>query len=68
MSRMDGVRGNEEAADGEFGAAKLFHSHAVLFAALLGLALLYFLLILLVGFVARIENVRDVEKDAKNQQ
>ena len=64
---VDGARRNVEAADGQVRSSQLFDGAAVFFAALLGLALLQFLLVLLAGFVARIENVRDIEKQAKNQ-
>ncbi len=57
---------NVQAADGKFGAAQLFDGEAVFLTALLGLTLLYFLLVLSAGFVPRKEDVRDVEKHAKN--
>jgi len=68
FSPVNRTRRNVEAPDGEFRAAQLFNCEAVVLTALLGLALLYFLLVLSVGFVPRKEDVRDVEKDAKNQE
>ena len=65
---VDGARRNVEAADGQFRTTQLFDGEAVFFAALFGLTLLYFPLVLLTGFVPRVENVRDVEKNAKNQE
>jgi len=65
---VDGAWRNIEAADGQLRTAQLFDREAVFFAALFGLTLLYFPLVLLTGFVPRVENVRDVEKDAKNQE
>jgi hypothetical protein len=68
FSGVYGARRNVEASDGQFRTTQLFDGEAVFFSALLGLALLYFPLVFLAGFVARIENIRDVKKDAKNQE
>jgi hypothetical protein len=65
---VNGTRGNIETADGEFRATELLDGEAIVFALLLGLALLCFPLEFLVGFVARVENIRDIKKYAEDDQ
>jgi hypothetical protein len=65
---VDGSGGDVEAADGKFGAAQLLHGKAIFLAALFVLAVLCLALVLLAGFIARVENVRDVKDYAQNQQ
>src|SRR5689334_9926116 len=64
----NGARRYVEAADSGFGTAQLLNGESIFFALLLGLALFCLSLEFPAGFVARVENVGDIEEYAENGQ
>ena len=68
LTGMDCGRRDVEAADGEFAAAELLDGLEIFLMALLVLALFCFLQIMQIGFVARIEDVDDIQGHAKNHE